>query len=205
MIAKYLLMSFLMLINLSAIGQSPESHYESGMVKLQLGDFQGAITYYSKAIELDRTFVNAYVRLSEAHVALGDYRSAVRDVTSVIELEPANFKAYYNRGCFKTELEDSFGAVHDFGKVIEINPSYLPGYYNRGLALTRLKQYGNAIKDFSIVIELDGRNPMGYYGRGVARVLSGGIYSLESGCLDLSKAGELGDDKAYEVIKQYCK
>jgi hypothetical protein len=27
----------------------------------------------------------------------------------------------------------------------------------------------------------------------------------ESGCLDLSKAGELGDEYAYELIQEYCK
>jgi len=31
-----------------------------------------------------------------------------------------------------------------------------------------------------------------------------GLGQKESGCLDLSKAGELGSEKAYEVIKEFC-
>ncbi len=40
-----------------------------------------------------------------------------------------------------------------------------------------------------------------YYGRGVAKL---GLGWKESGCLDLSKAGELGYSKAYEAIRKYC-
>jgi hypothetical protein len=35
----------------------------------------------------------------------------------------------------------------------------------------------------------------------VTKILLG---QKESGCLDLSKAGELGSEKAYESIKQFC-
>jgi hypothetical protein len=37
--------------------------------------------------------------------------------------------------------------------------------------------------------------------RGILRIDFG---DLKNGCLDLSKAGELGDLKAYEIIKEKC-
>jgi hypothetical protein len=40
-----------------------------------------------------------------------------------------------------------------------------------------------------------------YYLRGVLRIEYG---QLSDGCLDLSKAGELGDLKAYEMIRERC-
>ncbi len=42
---------------------------------------------------------------------------------------------------------------------------------------------------------------MAYYNRGLAKIQLG---QKNSGCLDLSKAGELGVDKVYEVIREYC-
>ena len=42
---------------------------------------------------------------------------------------------------------------------------------------------------------------MAYYNRGLAKIQLG---QKDSGCLDLSKAGELGYVEAYEAIKQYC-
>ena len=41
-----------------------------------------------------------------------------------------------------------------------------------------------------------------FYIRGLARLKLG---QNENGCKDLSKAGELGEAKAYEAMKQYCK
>jgi hypothetical protein len=40
-----------------------------------------------------------------------------------------------------------------------------------------------------------------YSGRGIAKIRSG---QKDSGCLDLSKAGELGFAEAYESIKKLC-
>jgi len=51
---------------------------------------------------------------------------------------------------------------------------------------------------------LIGLNPSdaeAYYGRGVAKI---GLGQKDSGCLDLSKAGELGYSVAYKAIKRYC-
>jgi hypothetical protein len=42
---------------------------------------------------------------------------------------------------------------------------------------------------------------LAYYHRGLAKILSG---QKDNGCLDLSKAGDLGLAEAYESIKEYC-
>jgi hypothetical protein len=39
------------------------------------------------------------------------------------------------------------------------------------------------------------------YVRGLSKIILG---QKDSGCLDLSKAGELGYDRAYEAIEKYC-
>ncbi len=40
-----------------------------------------------------------------------------------------------------------------------------------------------------------------YYGGGVSKIY---INQKDSGCLDLSKAGEMGYTDAYDTIKEYC-
>ena len=41
-----------------------------------------------------------------------------------------------------------------------------------------------------------------YWNRGLAKIKLG---QIDSGCLDFSKAGELGHSEAYNSIKKYCK
>jgi len=58
-----------------------------------------------------------------------------------------------------------------------------------------------SIQDFNKTIELNPKLTEAYSGRGVAKIVLG---QKDSGCLDLSKAGELGFEKAYQYIKEYC-
>jgi len=60
---------------------------------------------------------------------------------------------------------------------------------------------GGAVQDSNKAIELDPNNAKAYRGRGLAKIFLG---QKDSGCLDLSKAGELGYSDTYEVIKELC-
>jgi len=42
---------------------------------------------------------------------------------------------------------------------------------------------------------------MAYHNRGFAKIKLG---QKDSGCQDLSKAGEMGDMDAYDLIKEHC-
>ena len=57
------------------------------------------------------------------------------------------------------------------------------------------------ISDFIKAIEINPNDAEAYYNRGIAKIKLG---QKDSGCLDLSKAGELGDSQAYEAIKDLC-
>ncbi len=68
--------------------------------------------------------------------------------------------------------------------------------------MEKLKDINGAIEDFLLIIEIDPKNSQSYYYMGVDKFLTG---DNEGGCLDLSKAGELGEKKVYDLIKKYCK
>lgn len=44
------------------------------------------------------------------------------------------------------------------------------------------------------------KNAVAYFNRGISKLIIG---EKNSGCLDLSKAGELGND-VYEILSDYC-
>jgi len=128
--------------------------------------------------------------------------------TKAIELNPNDTDAYYKRASAKGMLHDYKGAIQDFNKAIELNPNYADAYYNRGFAKFKLQDYKGVIQDFNKAIELNPPNyAKVYYNRGLAKIHLG---QKDKGCLDLSKADEMGYDlrmghsEAYDSIKKYC-
>ncbi len=74
-------------------------------------------------------------------------------------------------------------------------------YLDSGNAKADLEDYKGAIQDYNKAIELNPDLAEAYYNRGVAKIFLG---QKDDGCLDLSKAGELGHAEAYEAIKENC-
>jgi len=74
-------------------------------------------------------------------------------------------------------------------------------YFNSGIAKNQLQDYRGAIQDFTKAIELNPNFTVAYFSRGIAKI---GLAQKVSGCLDLSKAGEMGFALAYKAIKVYC-
>ena len=83
-----------------------------------------------------------------------------------------------------------------------INPKLAEAYKNRGGVKGKLNDYRGAIEDCNKAIEINPKFPGAYFDRGIAEILLG---QKDSGCLDLSKAGELGLVDSYALIKKYCK
>ncbi len=65
----------------------------------------------------------------------------------------------------------------------------------------KIKDYQGAIEDFSKAIEFRPSDAIAYKYRGMIKMLMG---QIENGCLDLNKAGELGSEEAYKLMKENC-
>jgi tetratricopeptide (TPR) repeat protein len=62
------------------------------------GDYDKAIEYYHKAIELKPDDAVAYYNLGCAYDNKGDYDKAIKSYNKAIELKPDDAVAYNNRG-----------------------------------------------------------------------------------------------------------
>ena len=71
----------------------------------------------------------------------------------------------------------------------------------RGKSYGSIEQIDKALADYNKAIELDPNYASAYLNRGNAKLL---LNQKDSACLDFSKAGELGNESAYESIKENC-
>lgn len=61
--------------------------------------------------------------------------------------------------------------------------------------------YNEVIIDLNKAVNLDPKNGQNYAARGYAKYQNG---EKNQGCMDFSRAGELGFNYAYEMIKELC-
>jgi tetratricopeptide (TPR) repeat protein len=151
----------LLLLPLVSFGQTAEDFFNNGKVKDSLKDFKGAISDYSKAIELNPDNADYYYRRGNAKYFSDDDKGSIVDFNKAIELNPDNADYYYRRGNAKNYLEDYEGAIADYTKAIELytkaielNPDNADYYDRRGNTKNYLEDYEGAIADYTKAIEL---------------------------------------------------
>ncbi|OGU77074.1 MAG: hypothetical protein A2V93_05355 [Ignavibacteria bacterium RBG_16_34_14] len=178
-----------------------DAYFNRGIAKGKLEDYREAIEDYNKVIEINPNDAEAYYNRGNAKANLEDYRGAIQDYNKAIDINPKYAETYNNRGIVKGKLEDYRGAIQDYSKAIKINHKYADAYNNRGVAKGKLEDYKGAIQDYNNAIEINPKYAGAYYNRGIAKYNLG---KKSEACLDWRKAGELGVDDAYDLIRKYC-
>ncbi len=66
----------LVFLSTAVMGQNPKKFYKAGEEFIETANFEDAIAQFSKAIELDPDFVNAYVARANAYENVGKFEEA---------------------------------------------------------------------------------------------------------------------------------
>ena len=93
--------------------ETAEGYFLVGTNKRKLGDTQGAIADYNKAIAINPQNANSYNNRGIAKSNLKDYQGAIADYNKAIEIDPQLAVAYNNRGLAKYSLNGYQGVCVD--------------------------------------------------------------------------------------------
>src|SRR5690606_6503810 len=187
--------------NVAGFAQDAKKLTQIGRELFEKREFMEDLLNINKALDLDPNYASAYYLRGNIKDNFDDRHGAMKDYNSAIEKNPKFTDAYFARGNVKMKLQDYYGAIADFTSAISLNENHIEAYFNRGKAKQFLQAYEDAINDCTKIIQINPGNYDAYYLRGILRLDFG---DFNNGCLDLSKAGELGDLKAYEVIREKC-
>ena len=107
--------------------------YTAAIENYNATNYELAIADFTKAIEENEKFVEAYFQRGCAKHYSDNYNGAVDDFSLAIDLRPDSEIFYKQRGSSKTMLKDYKGAIEDCNKAIEIKKDYDKAFALRGI------------------------------------------------------------------------
>ncbi len=167
-------------------------------------DFSSAIEDLNKAIDLRSDFMLAYFCRANIRYKLVEYTKNNQKTSAIVEsaVDKNGIKTTAKLPVDKQFLFDVDLIMRDYDKVNELNPDFSFAYYNKANILCTQKDFLTAISNYTKAIQIDPDFAEAYFNRGLTYLFIG---NDTKGLADLSKAGELGIYKAYNLLQRFKK
>lgn len=171
--------------------------------------FNSALNYYGQAIDAASENASGFDALYPAfyHMNRGVLRAEMIEFISSIE-NNVQVLSMDDSGNTRARVRDQVvrqydytDAIDDMKRAAEIVPDLPYVYYNLGNLYCLSSEHINSIENYTKAIDLYPYMGDAYFNRGLVLIY---LKDKEKGCIDLSRAGELGVQDAYGVIKKYC-
>ena len=122
-------------------------------------DYEKALDYYEKSLEVDSTYVLSINSRALIYVEQKKYDLAIKEYERGIALKEIDPKGaaycYSNRAEQYERLREYDKALADYDSAIVLQPENADRYYNRALFYYEQKEYNKSIVDFTRATELD--------------------------------------------------
>ena len=190
-------------------GNAPEQLFVRALYENDLKRFNSALAYYSGAIDASQEGAKGVDALYSAfyHMNRGALRAEMIEFLSTIE-NNVQVLSMDDTGAARARVKDQVTRQYDYSEAIEdmkaaaqIMPDIPYVYFNLGNLYCLSAEHLASIENYTKAIEIYPYMGDAYFNRGLVLIY---LKDKEKGCIDLSRAGELGVADAYGVIKKYC-
>ena len=170
--------------------------------------FNSSLNYYGRAVEEAQgrgaieSLYSAFYQMNRGvlRAEMIDFISSIESNVQVLSMDDSG----NTRARVKDQVSrqyDYSDAIRDMKAAAELVPDIPYIYYNLGNLYCLSSEHINSIENYSKAISLYPYMGDAYFNRGLVLIY---LKDKEKGCIDLSRAGELGVQDAYSVIKKYC-
>ncbi len=170
-----------------------EGYFLRGVAKYNLGDLVGAGADFTKAIEYNPVYTQAFQYRGITYSRLGRYGEAIKDFGRAIEMRPSFSGAYYSRAVSSFLNQQFAEAVADYDSFLSLEPLSSEGYVNRGAAKLYLKDTVAAMADYNRAVKINPYYEDAYLRRGLLFLVQG---ETDKGIEDMDKALEIDSTAA---------
>ena len=187
---------------------SAEQYFLRALNDYEAKQFNSSLDYYGKAIDASEAkgditrYYEALYRMNRGvlRAEMIDFISSIQNNVQVLSMDDSGNTRARVRDQI-TRQYDYSDAIEDLKAAAEVMKDVPYIYYNLGNLYCLSSEHINSIENYSKAIELYPYMGDAYFNRGLVLIY---LKDKEKGCIDLSRAGELGVQDAYGVIKKFC-
>lgn len=181
--------------------------WQKAMESYKNKDIPASIQYLSKLLESNPDNTEILFSRALAKSEIDDRYGAISDYDKILAQEgkvtPQTYKfstVYNNKAYCLVELGNYIEALPFVEKALELDKTEWYIWDTRAEIFLNIGELDKCISDCTKALNIK-ENANSYLVRGLANIKIG---EKIKGCQDLSKAGELGKELAYQKIKEYC-
>ncbi len=172
--------------------------FELAITESLIKQYTNAVNTYTQAIELNPSNPFLYLNRAATRAEMIDFISSIDNAYQRISIETDPASRLQNSHTRTYNYDD---AIADLNKAIKLYPGFAYALYNRANLHALSGRLPEAFDDYTRAIEENPNFAEAYYNRGLIQIF---MKDTRKGCLDISKAGELGIPEAYDVLKDYA-
>jgi len=126
-----------------------------GNARQKLEDYEGAISSYEKALELNDKSPDVHTNIGVAYFNSGDIEKAYKTLKKATKLNEYYSPAHYFTGNIEYAEFRNKMALKCYDRAIELNPEYRDALYMRSAVYFEMNEHQKALQDINRVLELD--------------------------------------------------
>ncbi len=177
----------------------PQVYHDRGVELQRQGRWEAAIEQYSRAVELDTKYAEAYMNRGGLWSEVGEYEKAVEDYTRVIEIDPSRADAFLQRGLAYIDMGEYDLARASLDRALELDPYSARACNGLAELCERTGDLAGSVDRYSRAIRLDPNNAIAFYSRGAVRERLS-LYAEAIG--DYEKAAALSAELAPKALQR---
>ena len=188
-----------------------QEYFVKGLQELQRKQFNSALSWFDRAVGAaeDDVSRDRYARYYKAFYLMnrGVLKAEMIDFIASLEGNVQTLSMDTD-GTTRARVSDRVARTYDYSEAIadirealSILPDIPYLYFDLGNLECLSSNFIEALENYDMAIKLYPNMGDAYYNRGLVLIY---LKDKEKGCIDLSRAGELGVADSYSVISKYC-
>lgn len=150
---------------LVAFTQNAKQYYKTGLTFVEAGNYQDAIDQFTKALDLEPEYTQAYVERARSYEAYGDLKNAADDLKRALVFEQKEPELYYDAARVNFSLERYKDALQLVTQSTELDRKSETSFRLLARIQLALEDYSNALVSINKALTLKD-NPENNFYRG---------------------------------------